>query len=110
MGICCQTLRRMIDTDTKQSVLIPASDELIRVWSININRSVLLMSVTVSSCLLISVSLLLSLFFRQQITLRRGVCLHLSEKNERGSSTNTAQPDIMQGETFPRCRVLKCQD
>ncbi|KAM7391681.1 hypothetical protein PAMP_022349 [Pampus punctatissimus] len=29
-------------------------------------------------------------------------------KDERGSSTNTAQPDIMQRESFSRCLVLKC--
>lgn len=50
------------------------------------------------------VPLCLFFFSRKRITLRRGVCL----QNKERSGTNTAQPDIMRGETFPRCKVLKC--
>lgn len=40
----------------------------------------------VSSSTLTPFSLFLSLFFREQITLRRGVCLHLSGRKRRGAA------------------------
>lgn len=113
--VCCiqdaQILRRKTQSKLLRSLILHANSLTVnRIHHINCSVSPMPLTISSSLSLIIPLSLPLSFCFSgNRLPLRRGVCLHLSKrKKQRGSSTNTAQPDIMQGESFPRSRVLKC--